>query len=262
LWHFFSKRNFHQVYTTFQVREQSSRCGHRRAPLLFSRLNSEESGPVDAISALPSPRGPVTSSCRPSPRPAGVGEFSRAFANTAVALCYCFKSVSIINLRNAERPPITKPEARRTDGRPPTATATSPWAFEASQTLFCVFIEPGALLNSEMSGACPERLLLLPGVVRVSLTEALRGAARVRFTAARNAGVAALCLAVSANFRGGTPCGFFSTKRRLPPLRSAPISSSALRLRECHASGANPPKMFPRVSRISVTVFAWPSHRP
>jgi hypothetical protein len=61
----------------------------------------------------------------------------------------------------------------------------------------------------------------------------------------------------SQNFLARELRGFFNVKIKLVELGSA-LSSSL----ESHATGVKPPKMFPRVSSISVSVFAWPSQRP
>jgi hypothetical protein len=65
--------------------------------------------------------------------------------------------------------------------------------------------------------------------------------------------------AFNANFLAGMLCGFFSVKRKLfrleSHLRFSPSGDS-------HCSGVKPPKTFPSVSRMSVSVFARPPRRP
>jgi hypothetical protein len=62
---------------------------------------------------------------------------------------------------------------------------------------------------------------------------------------------------INANRTGALLCGFFGAKRKLFSLSSALYSSSS----DSHSNGGNPPKLFPSVSKIAVSVFAWRSQR-
>jgi hypothetical protein len=64
----------------------------------------------------------------------------------------------------------------------------------------------------------------------------------------------------SANFLAGKLCGFLSVKIKLLRLGSA-LKYGAFG-RDSHSAGVKPPKMFPSVSSINVSVFAWPLQRP
>jgi hypothetical protein len=72
--------------------------------------------------------------------------------------------------------------------------------------------------------------------------------------------------ALSANLRGGTPCGFLSVKRKLRKL-SSPLKQLfsfqcfLFHTDDSHFTGVKPPKTFPSVSAIKVRVFARPSQR-
>jgi hypothetical protein len=70
----------------------------------------------------------------------------------------------------------------------------------------------------------------------------------------------------NANLRAEKLCGFFSVKMKLFRLGSAleqlfSFPFFPFHTRDSHSTGVNPPKMFPSVSKITVSVFGCPSQR-